>query len=148
MNPPTVPTIVEVWAPGCAECKAMQPDLDTVAETYTGSTELVMINAADDLETVRSLRVKGTPTLIGFRNGEEAFRFTGRRNRAELETLFASLAAGHRPTGVGRQDLFLRVGTGVVLAVAGLLGGPAWVLVGIGAVVVAFGMTPVFRSGR
>lgn len=137
------PTVVEIWAPACAECKAMQPSLDATAVEFADTVDLVMVNAAVDIETVRSLGVKGTPTLIGIREGEEVYRYTGRRSPAELEKLFSSVSAGVRPKGVGRLDMMLRVGVGVALLGAGLLSGPAWALVVIGVAVAAVGIFPM-----
>lgn len=137
------PTVVEIWAPACAECKAMQPSLDATAVAFADTVDLVMVNAALDIETVRSLGVKGTPTLIGIREGEEVYRYTGRRSPAELEKLFSSVSVGVRPKGVGRLDMMLRVGVGVALLGAGLLSGPAWALVVIGVAVAAAGIFPM-----
>lgn len=137
------PTVVEIWAPACAECRAMQPSLDATAVEFADTVDLVMVNAAVDIETVRSLGVKGTPTLIGIREGEEVYRYTGRRSPAELEKLFSSVSAGVRPKGVGRLDMMLRVGVGVALLGAGLLSGPAWGLVAIGVAVAAVGILPM-----
>ncbi len=121
----------------------MQPSLDATAVEFADTVDLVMVNAAVDIETVRSLGVKGTPTLIGIREGEEVYRYTGRRSPAELEKLFSSVSAGVRPKGVGRLDMMLRVGVGVALLGAGLLSGPAWGLVAIGVAVAAVGILPM-----
>jgi thioredoxin-like negative regulator of GroEL len=123
----------------------MQPDLDAVAEQFAGGTKLITVNAENEVDTVRSLGVKGTPTLIGYKDGDEVFRYTGRRSRSELEAMFSSLAIGQRPVGVGRQDLMLRVGTGLALLVAGLFTGPAWPLTAIGMLLVAAGFLPMWR---
>ncbi len=142
MDVPPEPTLVEVWAPWCHECKVMQPDLDAVAEEWSGKVALQMINAEDGLDTVRSLGVKGTPTLIGYRDGREVFRYTGRRSRSELGQLFASVADGSTPKRVGTNDMVLRVGTGVALTAVGLLTGPSIPLIVIGTVLIAFGLVP------
>lgn len=140
MNNPRGPAIVEVWAPWCRECKAMQPAVDAVADQFAGRVDLVMINAEDDLDTVRSLGVKSTPTVIGYRDGREMFRYTGRRSRSELERLFSSVAEGSMPTRVGMHDLVLRVAAGLAMVAAGIVSGPSIPLIVIGAVLAIFGL--------
>lgn len=142
----TGPTVLEIWSPTCVECRAMESDLEAVAAEYSGRVGLELVNAYDELETVRRLGVKGTPTLIGRRDGEEVFRTVGRRSRLELETLFEAVAAGDGAPAVGYGDLLLRLGAGVVLVGAGLLSGPAWALVGIGVAILALGVISWLRN--
>lgn len=133
------PTIVGVWAPSCSACRAMQPDLDATAEEFSDSMDLVMVNAAEEIEAVRMLGVMGTPTLIGVREGAEVFRFTGRRSRLELQELFAAVSTEVIPSAVGHRDLVLRLGTGSALVGLGLTSGPAWPLTMVGGCVAALG---------
>jgi len=65
----TVPRLVEVWAPWCSACKAMEDDLLAVADRFDGSVKLERVNAADQPDVVDQLGVMGTPTLIGFSGG-------------------------------------------------------------------------------
>ena len=94
----TQPSLIEVMAPRCVECRAMQPDLDAVAEEYQARVDLVVINAAEEPERAAALGILGTPTLIAMRNGGEVARFTGRRSRSELEDLFEAVADGEAET--------------------------------------------------
>lgn len=140
------PTVIEIWSPTCVECRAMASDLEAVAADYSGRVGLELVNAFDELETVRSLGVKGTPTLIGLREGEEVFRTVGRRSRTELEALFEAVSIGGGAPAVGHGDLVLRLGAGVALIGAGLLSGPAWALVGIGLAILMLGVISWLRK--
>lgn len=113
----------------------MQPDLDAVARQHEQSVDLVVVDATQDLEQARSLGVRGTPTLIAVNNGAEISRFTGRRSRSELAELFAAVAAGDTSevAATSRADRIVWSVAGVLLAGAGWLSGPSWVLVAIGA---------------
>lgn len=133
---PTRPTIVEVWSPTCADCRAMQAALDAVAPRHPG-VDLVVVDVSTDVGWARERGVLATPTLLGFLDGQEVFRHAGRRSVAELEELFAGVASGTRPSGIGRTDTMLQVVAGVVLVVLGLVAGPAWPLVVLGTVVLA-----------
>lgn len=137
------PTILEIWAPTCAECKAMQPDLDDTAQAFSDRVDVMMINAADELETVKGLGVRATPTLIGVREGEEVFRIAGRRSRTELNELFEAMGPGGLVPRFSRQDAVVRVFAGLALLGIGLAGGPVWPLVILGAAVLTYGMAPM-----
>lgn len=141
----TGPTVLEIWSPGCVECRAMQPDLDAVAADYSDRVGLELVNAVDELESTRRLGVRGTPTLIGVREGKEVFRVVGRRTRSELEALFDAVAVGEAPA-VGYGDLWLRLGAGLILIAAGVLSGPAWALVGFGVAILGLGVISWLRK--
>lgn len=135
----TRPTLVEVVTPYCAECRAMRPDLDAVAAEFA-DVDLVVLDATEDSRAASELRVMGTPTLIAVREGVEIARFIGRRTRSELRELFAEVAAGD-PTSIARTSggdrLVGTVGGSGVIGV-GLLIGPSWPLVAIGAAIVVY----------
>ena len=136
----TRPTLIEVMTPHCVECRAMQPDLDAVAEEHRQDVDLVVLDATREPERVASLRVLGTPTLIAVKDGVEMSRFTGRRTRRELAELFAGVAGGDTTevAAVSRGDRIVWGLAGGLLAVAGLLSGPAWILVAAGAAVAGY----------
>lgn len=144
MTIPETPTIIEVWAPWCAECKAMQPSVDSVAAEYP-DVDLVMLNTVELPDEAAALGVRGTPTLIGYRGGREVFKETGRRTPAELRLLFASVSSGWSSPAVGRVDIVVRFGAGLVLTVLGLASGPSWILVVVGAAVGLFGYLTMRR---
>lgn len=145
----TRPTLIEVMAPHCVECRAMQPDLDAVAGANSDTVDFVPIDASRDLELASALGVMGTPTLIAVKDGAEVARFTGRRSRGELEELFAAVASGNADSipRVGKSDRIVWSFAGVLLAAAGLLMGPAWILVVIGAGLTAYANLPRRHSG-
>lgn len=145
----THPTLIEVMAPHCVECRAMQPDLDVVAAANSDAVDFVPIDASRDLQMASALGVMGTPTLIAVKDGVEIARFTGRRSRTELEELFAAVAAGSADSisKVSESDRIVWSLAGVLLAGAGLMMGPAWILVAIGAGLAAYANLPRRRHG-
>lgn len=134
------PAMIEVWAPSCVECRAMQPDIDMAAAEFSGSVRLEMVNAAAEPELARALGAMATPTLIGASAEGEIFRVVGRRTRSELDQLFRAVAEGRAAPEVGSQDRLLRVGAGLALALFGTISGPAWPLVTIGGAIAAWGV--------
>jgi thiol-disulfide isomerase/thioredoxin len=138
----TSPTVVEVMTPQCVECRAMQPDLDAVAHQHSGIVDLVLLDATKEIDRVADLKVRGTPTLIAVKDGAELARFTGRRSRAELSELFAAVADGDTGTlsKTSRGDRVVWATAGVLLAGAGLLAGPSWPLMVLGASLIVFAL--------
>lgn len=141
---PDTPTIMKVWAPWCAECRAMQPQLEEIAAEHP-DVDLVLLNAAERPGDTATLGIRGTPTLIGYSGGREMFRETGRRTPTELRLLFESVESGSAAPAVGRFDVLVRFGAGTVLTVLGMVSGPSWVLVGAGALVGVFGYVTMRR---
>jgi thiol-disulfide isomerase/thioredoxin len=141
----TTPTVVEVMTPYCVECRAMQPDLDAVAHQYSGIVDLVLLDAAKEIDRAAELKVRGTPTLIAIKDGAELARFTGRRSRSELSELFAAVADGDTGTlsRSSRGDRVVWATAGVLLAGAGLLAGPSRPLMVLGGSLIVFAL---FRS--
>lgn len=124
----------------------MQPALDSVSADHPEVT-ITKINAAEEPDKVKALGVRGTPTLIGYSNGDEVFRSTGRRTVTELREIFRAVADGASFPRVGASDIALRVGSGAVLIAIGFVSGPAWALIGAGALVAVFGVHSML-SGR
>ena len=127
----------------------MQPDLDAVAGEFD-AVDLVVLDATRDTAAVADLRVLGTPTLIAVRDGVELARFTGRRTRTELRALFDSVATGD-PAGIAKMSSSDRIVwsvAGAALAGAGLLMGPAWLLVAIGVGLFGYAIIRGSRSER
>lgn len=141
------PTLVEVWAPWCADCRAMRPSLDLVAARHP-DVELVRVDVSQEADRIRDLGVRGTPTLIGYYGGREAFRHTGRLGPNELADLFSSLAAGDAVAPTRRVETAIRLGTGLTLMAVGAASGPSGPLIVIGAVVLTIGLAPARSRSR
>ena len=73
----TVPVVVDFYADWCAPCKMMAPMLDQLAHDLQG--ELLVAKLDTDANPTMAIRygIRGIPTLIVFRDGEERKRQTG-----------------------------------------------------------------------
>lgn len=142
------PTLVEVWAPGCVECRAMKPDIEATAGEFAATVDFVAVDGAQEWQWAREAKVMATPTIIGVTDGAEVFRVVGRRNRTELQALFAAIDTGAVAAPASREDRILRVGGGVLLAAVGLAMGPAWPLVIGGVGITGWGLASGRWSGR
>ena len=144
-----VPTLIEVWAPSCSSCRAIEKDLLEVAEAHREEVVLHRLDASSDLVRARELGVLGTPSFVGVRDGHEVFRRTGRLSRSDIEDMFEALANDGRvePRRLGTESL-LALAAGAVLVVAGMATGPSLPLAIIGGALMASGAGFWLRGRR
>jgi thioredoxin 2 len=83
----TVPVIVDFWAPWCAPCRMMAPELETAARNLAGRALFIKVDTDAVPELGERFRIRSIPTLAVFRNGREISRVTGVRPAAEIEAL-------------------------------------------------------------
>jgi hypothetical protein len=124
----------------------MESDLREVADDHVGRVRLEQVNAAQDADRIEALGVMATPTFIGYHDGVEVFRSTGRASRSELEDMFRALEAGKAAPPTGRIESILAVGAGAVLIAASAVTGPSIGLAAIGMVVLSFGAVRLLRG--
>lgn len=67
--------LVDVWAESCRPCVALAPHMHTVAERHP-DLAVVKLDAAQARRKCMSLQVRGLPTLLLYRDGEEVARLT------------------------------------------------------------------------
>ncbi|MGH7476433.1 MAG: thioredoxin TrxC [Longimicrobiales bacterium] len=88
-----VPIIVDFHADWCGPCKIMAPLLDEIAHSRRGRLLVAKLDTDANPNTSLRYQIRGIPTLIVFRDGQEAVRQTGAIPRAQLEQLVDSALA-------------------------------------------------------
>jgi len=82
------PVLVDFCAPWCGPCRVVQPVLEEIASERDDLT-IVKINIDDNQQTAANYQIMAIPTMVLFRNGQEAKRIQGalpkRRLVAELD---------------------------------------------------------------
>jgi thioredoxin 1 len=68
-------TMVDVWAPWCGPCRTLTPIIEKVSEEK--NVKLLKINADESGDLATSLGVRGIPTVIFFKDGQEMDRIVG-----------------------------------------------------------------------
>ncbi len=72
-----LPVMVDVWSPGCAPCRMLEPIVMDLAAAYAGRVKIAELNAAEAGRIPARYGVMGTPTVLFFRGGREVERVVG-----------------------------------------------------------------------
>ncbi|MFQ3580346.1 MAG: thioredoxin [Chloracidobacterium sp.] len=71
------PVLVDFWAAWCAPCRMLAPTVEALANDYAGRARVGKLNVDENNQTSARFGIRGIPTLIVFKNGEEQERLTG-----------------------------------------------------------------------
>ncbi len=80
----TQPVLVDFFATWCGPCQAQAPIVDEVASEFAGKAVVGKLDTDQAIEIARQYGVMSIPTLIIFKNGEPAERFTGVQEKETL----------------------------------------------------------------
>ncbi len=73
----TVPVLVDFYADWCGPCKIVAPMVDEIAGAHTGELLVAKVDSDRAQDIVQRLGIRGVPTLILFKGGEEVARSVG-----------------------------------------------------------------------
>ena len=90
----TVPVIVDFYADWCAPCRMMAPAFAELAKRQAGGALVVKLDTDRSPAMAIRYAIRGIPTVIVFRDGQEVARQVGAVPLARLEQL---LDAGRQP---------------------------------------------------
>jgi thioredoxin 2 len=86
-----VPVLVDFYADWCGPCKVMAPLLDELAADRIGEVLVAKVDADAHPQITARLGIRGIPTLILFREAEEASRQTGAVPRSALDAMLEEM---------------------------------------------------------
>ena len=81
------PVVVDFWAEWCQPCRQLTPTVEAVAQKYDGKAKFVKLNVDDSALTGQRYGIKGIPTLIVFKDGNEAERVVGTTSKENISRM-------------------------------------------------------------
>ena len=83
-----LPVVVDFWATWCGPCQLQGPELEKFQSANEGKVITAKINVDDQPQLASQFGVQSIPTLILFKNGEEADRAVGLQSADNLTAKF------------------------------------------------------------
>lgn len=80
-----VPVLVDFWAPWCGPCRMVAPTLEDLAKEYDGKLVIAKVNTDENPAWAMRFGVRGIPTLLLVRDGQEADRVVGALPKPQLK---------------------------------------------------------------
>lgn len=78
------PIIVDFWAEWCGPCKLVSPVLEAIAEEHAGKIRVAKLNIDENPKVTLRFGVMSIPTMIVFKDGQEAARVIGAKGKGQL----------------------------------------------------------------
>lgn len=85
-----LPVVVDFYADWCGPCKKMEPLLEKISQQFEGKVKVVKLNSDENQPLSLKYQVRGLPTLILFRAGQEVDRKLGFQSEQDLNRLMSS----------------------------------------------------------
>ena len=79
------PVVVDFWAEWCGPCRMIAPALEEIAGVLGEKVKIVKLNVDESPATASKYGIMSIPTLMLFKNGEEASRQIGAAPKQKLE---------------------------------------------------------------
>ncbi len=84
-----VPVLVDFWAEWCGPCHVQAPILAELA-SEVDKAKIATVDVDENPQLAARYGIRSLPTLLVFRNGEEAARHEGVASKEELKRLLAA----------------------------------------------------------
>ena len=75
------PVLVDFWAEWCVPCHMVSPVVEEIGREKNEKLQVAKVNIDDNPEVTRRFGIMSIPTLMLFKDGEEAARLVGARGK-------------------------------------------------------------------
>src|ERR1044071_5569339 len=78
------PILVDFWAEWCGPCRMIAPTVEAIAEEYQGKAGIYKMNVDENPVVPQQYGIRGIPTLVLFKGGQEQERIVGAVTREAI----------------------------------------------------------------
>ena len=84
------PILVDFWAEWCGPCRALGPKLEEISSEMSGKVKVVKVNVDENPKAPAQYGVRGIPTMILFKAGENVAQLVGNVPKEDIVSMIES----------------------------------------------------------